>query len=297
MKTAVFSLYLSVLIISGCKAQPKPGFKVSSNNNTLLWQVSGKDLKKPSFLFGTFHLLCKDDINFGSQLKSAIQYVDSVYMELDLDDPSTMISGLLYLNMKNGKTLKDFYTPEEYKKIEDYFNDSLQMPMMMFQKAKPYFLMALLYPKMMKCKTFSGVDEEVMSLAKQNNKQIAGLETMEFQSSIFDSIPYELQARELLKNIDSLDKYRNEFDTLIQAYKSQQLNAMEELMNKSEFGMEKYENLLVNYRNANWVKQLTEIMKNKSVFVAVGAGHLLGEKGLINLLRTEGYVVEPLENK
>ena len=297
MKKIALFPYLAILMASGCTAQPKPVFKVSSDNNTLLWQVTGKDLKKPSFLFGTFHLLCKNDINFSTQLKSAVQYADSIYMELDLDDPSTMMSGLLYLNMKNGKKLKDFYTPEEYKKIEDYFNDSLQMPMIMFQKAKPYFLMALLYPKMMKCKTFSGVDEEIMTLAKQNNKQIIGLETMEFQSSIFDSIPYELQAEELLKNIDSLDKYKNEFDTLMQAYKSQQLNAMEELMGKSEFAMEKYENLLVNYRNVNWVKQLKEIMKNKSAFVAVGAGHLLGEKGLINLLKVEGYVVEPMENK
>lgn len=297
MKPIAFFTCLIILITGGCTAQPKPEFKINASNNTLLWQVSGKDLKKSSFLFGTFHLLCKDDINFSRQLKSAIQYSDSIYMELDLDDPSTMMSGLLYLNMKNGKNLKEFYTPEEYKKIDSYFNDTLHMPFIMFQKAKPYFLVALLYPKMMKCKTFSGVDEEVMKLAKENNKQIIGLETVEFQASVFDSIPYELQARELLKNIDSLDKYKNEFDTLMQAYKSQQLNTMEELMSKSEFGMEKYENILVNYRNTNWVKQLNTIMKNKSVFVAVGAGHLLGEKGLIKLLRAEGYVVKPVENK
>jgi len=286
-----------ILTTIGCTAQQKPAFKINKNNNTLLWQVSGKDLKKPSFLFGTFHLLCKDDINFSPQLKTAIQYADTIYMELDLDDPSTMMGGLLYLTMKNGKSLKDFYTPGEYTKIEKYFNDSLQMPMIMFQKVKPYFLVAMLYPKMMKCKTFSGIEEEVMKLAKQNNKEIKGLETVKFQSSIFDSIPYELQAKELLKNIDSLDKYKNEFDTLMQAYKNQQLNAMEELMNRSEFGMEKYENILVNYRNANWVKQLKVIMKNESVFIAVGAGHLLGEKGLIKLLKAEGYVVEPVENK
>src|SRR4051812_37885012 len=123
MKELMFFPYLFILLASGCKAQPKPAFKVSVSNNTLLWQVSGKDLKKPSFLFGTFHLLCKDDINFSQQLKSAIQYSDTIYMELDMDDPSTMMSGLLYLNMKNGKTLKDFYTPEEYKKIQSFFND------------------------------------------------------------------------------------------------------------------------------------------------------------------------------
>jgi hypothetical protein len=173
MKGLVLFLSTAILISGGCKAQQKPVFKLSGSNNTLLWQVSGIDLKKPSFLFGTFHLLCKEDINFSSQLKSAIEYADSVYMELDLDDPSTIMGGLLFLNMKNGKTLKDYYTPEQYKKIENYFNDSLHMPMMMFQKAKPYLLVALLYPKMMKCKTFSGVEEEIMKLAKQNNKQPA----------------------------------------------------------------------------------------------------------------------------
>jgi len=281
---SIFFVCSFACLLHACNAQQnKISLKKQNNNNTLLWQVSGKDLKKPSFLFGTFHLLCKDDIHFSTQLKAAIQYADNIYMELDLDDPSTMMSGLLYINMKNNKKLKDLYTAEEYAKIDSYFNDSLQMPMIMFQKAKPYFLVALLYPKMMKCKTFSGVDEEVVKLAKQSDKQIAGLETMEFQASIFDSIPYELQAKELLKNIDSLDKYKNEFDTLMQAYKSQQINTIEDLMNKSEFGMEKYENILVNYRNVKWVKQLKTTMKDKSVFVAVGAGHLLGEKGLIKL--------------
>src|SRR5687767_4780321 len=82
--------------------------KMNNDNNTLLWQVSGKDLVKPSYLFGTFHLLCKDDINFSAQLRSAIQYADEIYMELDMDDPSGLLSGLLYMNMKDGKKLKDF---------------------------------------------------------------------------------------------------------------------------------------------------------------------------------------------
>ncbi len=69
------------------------------------------------------------------------------------------------------------------------------------------------------------------------------------------------------------------------------------MVSKSEFGSEKYEDLLLNNRNKNWVKQLKEIMKKQSVFVAVGAGHLVGDFGLINLLKRAGYKVEPLENK
>ncbi len=289
---------LVACLIQVCYAQQNNSLpKKLNNNNTLLWQVSGKDLKKPSYLFGTFHLLCKDDINFSVQLKSAIQYADEIYMELDMDDLSTLMSGLLYMNMKDGKTLKDFYTPDEYKKIEIFFNDTLHMPFAMFQKAKPYFLVALLYPKMMKCKTFSGIEEGLVKLAKENKKEIFGLETMEFQAGVFDSIPYEWQAKELMKNIDSLDKYKNEFDTLMLAYKNQQLDVMEKLITKSEFGMDEFEDVLLNRRNTNWVKKLEAVMKSKSAFVAVGAGHLVGEKGLISLLRKAGYAVEPLINK
>ncbi|MEO6455138.1 MAG: TraB/GumN family protein [Ginsengibacter sp.] len=298
MKGRLFFLFFISLIVTGCKAQQNNQlFKIGGSNNSLLWQISGNGLLKPSFVFGTFHLLCKDDIKFSDQLKSAIQYTDGIYMELDMDDLSTLMSGFLYMNMKNGKVLKDFYTPAEYKRIEQYFNDSLHMPFLMLQKAKPYFLMALLYPKMMKCKTFSGVEDEVMKLAKEYKKEIMGLETMEFQSSIFDSIPYEIQAKELIENIDSLPKYASQFDTMLLAYKNQELSTLENSLNESEFGMEKYKDLLLDGRNINWAKQLHAIMKKKSVFVAVGAGHLAGEKGLLSLLKKEGYKVEPLQNK
>lgn len=283
----------------GCKSQTsKPVVKKNGSNNTLLWQVSGKDLTKPSYLFGTFHLLCKDDIHLSEQLKNSFKSADEIYMELDMDDPSTMLSGILYMSMKDGKKLKDLYTPAEYKKVESYFNDSLHMPMMMLQNMKPYFLVALLYPKMMNCKTASGVEEELIKLAKENKQEIKGLETMQFQASVFDSIPYQWQAKELLKNIDSFSFYKNEFDTMLLQYKNQQMNAMEKSLAKSEFGSdEKYEDILLTKRNLNWVNQLKIIMKKESVFVAVGTGHLVGEKGLINLLRREGYTVEPLLNK
>ena len=295
---SVIIIFSCCIFFSGCKSQTKKIFtKKKNDNNTLLWQVSGKDIKNPSYIFGTFHLLCKDDIKFSEQLKTSLKSSDEVYMEMDMDDPSTMLSGLLYMNMKGDKKLKDLYTEAEYQKVENYFRDSVGIPMMMLQSIKPYFLVAMLYPKMMNCKTASGVEEELVSIAKENKKEIKGLETIQFQSSVFDSIPYEWQAKELLKNIDSFPLYKKEFDTMMLEYKNQQLSAMENLLTKSEFGSDKYEDILVNKRNINWVGQLKNIMKKESVFVAVGAGHLVGEKGLLNLLRKEGYTVEPLMNK
>lgn len=281
----------------GCKAQTDHSFVKQKDDNTLLWRVSGNGLKQPSFLFGTFHLLCKEDIHFSDQLKKAVRMSNEIYMELDMDDPSTMLSGMLYMNMKNGKKLEDLYTPEEYKRVQNYFSDTLKTPIMLLDKAKPYFLVALLYPRMMKCATPAGVEEELMKIAKEDKKDIKGLETMQFQASVFDSIPYEWQAKELLKNIDSFSVYKDEFDQMLRLYKNQQLDSMKEMLNKSEFGSDKYEDLLLTNRNKNWVNQLNKIMKTESVFVAVGAGHLVGDFGLISLLRKAGYKVEPLENK
>jgi len=288
---------LSTVLFMGCNGQQDRSFVKQKNGNTLLWEVTGNGLKKPSFLFGTFHLLCKDDIHFSDQLKKALKQCDEIYMELDMDDPSIMLSGMLYMNMKDGKKLEDLYTPQEYKRLQNYFSDSLKMPIMLLQSAKPYFLVALLYPRMMNCKSPSGVEEELVKIAKEDKKEIKGLETMQFQSSIFDSIPYEWQAKELLKNIDSFSVYKNEFQTMLGYYENQQMDSLKNMLGKSEFGSDKYDDLLLNNRNKNWVKQLKEIMKNESVFVAVGAGHLVGDFGLISLLRQAGYKVEPLENK
>jgi uncharacterized protein len=293
----VIVVMLICFVMAGCHAQQEHTFSKQNNDNTLLWQVSGNGLKHPSFLFGTFHLLCKDDIHFSDQLKEAIKESNEIYMELDMDDPSTLLSGILYMNMKDGKKLSDLYTPEEYKKLQAYFSDSLNTPLMMLQRAKPYFLVALIYPKMMNCQSPAGVEEELLKIAKEDKKEIKGLETMQFQASVFDSIPYEWQAKELLKNIDSFTVYKNEFDEMIHLYKNQYLDSMQTMVGASEFGSDKYEDLLLNDRNKKWVKELNEIMKTESVFVAVGAGHLGGAEGLISLLKKEGYTVEPLVNK
>lgn len=296
MKKVIFYSLLMVFFF-GCKAQKAPTFVQQKNDNTLLWEVSGKGLEKPSFLFGTFHLLCKQDIHFSEQLKKAVNYCDTIYMELDMDDPSTMLGGMLYMNMRGDTTLADLYTDKEYSRLKNYFSDTLKMPLTLLQKAKPYFLVALLYPRMMNCSSPAGVEEELVKLAKEDKKEIQGLETMQFQASVFDSIPYEWQAKELLKNIDSFSVNKEEFEKMLDYYKNQNMDSIKKMLGKSEFGSDKYDDLLLNDRNKKWVTKLDSIMKKESVFVAVGAGHLVGDKGLISLLRKQGYTVEPLENK
>jgi uncharacterized protein len=290
--------FIALLFFYSCTAQPRQATLVTNkDDNTLLWEVSGNGLKQASYLFGTFHLMCKDDIHFSSQLKTALGNADKVYMEMKMDDPAVLLGGLFMMNMEGGKKLSDLYTPGEYTKVKHFFTDSLHTPLTMFQKVKPFFLEAMIYPKMMPCKTISGVEEELMKLAKENKKEIKGLETIQFQTSVFDSIPYQEQAKELLNSIDSMVSYQKYFDTMTHVYQSQQIMAIEAMFSKSEFGMTGHQDILLDDRNKNWVGQLKGIMQKEAVLVAVGAGHLVGSKGLIELLRKEGYAIRPLLNQ
>ena len=280
----------------GCQAQNNKGLTANENNNTLLWEISGKNLKKPSYLFGTFHLMCKEDINFSANLQAAMKAAEEVYFEMDLDDPANTLGALFLMNMKDGTTLKNLYTEEEYARLNDFFKDSLSMPVTMLQKMKPLFLEALLYPKLMDCKNMSGIEQELLLMAQKDKKEIKGFETMAFQASVFDSIPYKTQASSLLKTIDSLEKYKVYFAKMLDVYKTQKLDSIQNLFTDSEYGQAENMDILLTKRNQNWVQQLKEILKSKSTFIAVGAAHLVGDEGLITLLKKEGYTLTPIQN-
>ena len=283
-------------MLQSCQSQPAPKLTSGKTDNTLLWEISGNGLKKPSYLFGTFHMMCKDDIHFSQNLQTALTYAQEVYFEMDLDDAANTLGALMFMNMKDGKTLRDLYTDEEFARLEKYFSDSLRTSLKTFQKMKPSMLEAFLYPKMMPCKNLSGVEQELLKAAAKDKKEIKGFETIAFQASVFDSIPYATQAKSLLNSIDSINQYKLYFDTMVNVYKSQQIDQIEAMFNKPEFGLQEGMEFLLDKRNMDWVNQLKKILPEQNIFMAVGAGHLVGKKGLIELLRKEGYILRPIEN-
>lgn len=294
----LFNLAFLILFITSCKSQSqsyKP-LAYKTDNNSLLWEVSGNGLKTPSYLFGTFHLLCKDDIQFSANLKTAIQNTSFVFMELKMDDPEMLNNSLPFLVMKNNITLKDIASATDYEKLNSFFNDSLHIPLMMMQSVKPFFLEAMLYPKMLSCPTPSGVEEELLKIIKADKKQIRGLETIQFQAGIFDSIPYKDQISELIKSIRQMDSSKAEFQTMVSIYKKQQLDILNDITAKEEGITKQYNQILLVDRNKNWVNILKQQMPVQSVFVAVGAAHLGGASGLLNLLKSQGFKVNPVIN-
>ena len=143
----------------------------------------------------------------------------------------------------------------------------------------------------------SGSEQELLKIAGRERKEIRGFETIAFQASVFDSIPYEAQAKSLLNSVDSINNNKVLFEKMVQVYLSQEIEKIEAMFKDEEFGMKDGLELLLDKRNINWVTQLKTILPKTNIFMAVGAAHLVGEKGLIELLRKDGYTLRPLLNK
>jgi uncharacterized protein len=272
------------------------GPEKQKNNNTLLWEISGNGLTQPSYFFGTMHILCSEDAVISPGLQTVINGVGQVYLEIDMDDMTQILGAFGSLTMTGNKKLSDFYTPEEYQKVKSWFDKNGQIPFAMMERYKPMMLSSMIEAQSMTCPEQDGMETRIMKAAGERKLEIKGLETMAFQAGMLDSIPYEEQAKELLQAIDSVQTQKKMMSVLIREYRMQNLDSIEALTVSEEGGMDKYLDLMLYSRNRNWVAQFPKIAKEKSTLFAVGAGHLPGKNGVLNLLRLAGYTVTPLVN-
>jgi len=266
--------------------------------HTLLWKISGKGITRPSYLFGTMHVLCSKDALLSDSLRSAIKKVDEIWFEIDLSDMAGMFSSLQYMRMSDDKKLSDLLKPDEYARVKQYFTQHASMlPFSMLERFKPMLISGLIEEQELDCETTDGMELTIMKESKTWHKPINGLETAAFQASLFDSIPYEEQAKELVKSIDSTDQNKKMTRQLVDLYNKQDLDGIDELSRKEDPGMSGYMDLLLYGRNRKWAKMLDGMLRKRSMLIAVGAAHLPGKGGVIDLLRKEGYTVQPVENK
>lgn len=275
--------------------------KSKSDFNTLLWQISGNGLQRPSYLFGTIHMICSDDAVLSDSLKDAIKNSDAVYFEVDMDNLFEMLGVVRKMKMRNDTTLAELLNQEDYEKVKKYFEDKgTLLPFSILETYKPLIAASMLMESSTECQSPEAMEEVIMKEAKRYNKTVKGLETMAYQMSIFDTIPYKMQALQLVKYIDDADKGQTdnkEYDELLKAYKDQDLSKLEQLTKTTDMGIANFADILLYNRNQNWVEKLKMILKDNPVLVAVGAGHLPGDRGVISLLRKAGYTVKPVPNK
>jgi len=280
--------FLCLTLSTGMVVKARPPLE-----KTLLWQITGPGISAPSYLFGTIHLMCPGDIVIPDVLISKFNSTRQLYLELDLDDPSVMLKTMQHIQMKNDTTLKQLLSPAQYDSLLLHFKQLTGMPLEIMSSMKPELIETLMYPALLGCDGAEAWEQKFMQMAKANNIEVKGLETVEDQLQIFDAIPYKTQAEELAATFNNIDSVKQNFNAMVELYKQRDLEGLHAMIyNDEEFSQ--YDDLLLKNRNEKWIPKIIEEAKLAPTFFAVGAAHLGGDNGLIELLKQKGYSLQPV---
>jgi uncharacterized protein YbaP (TraB family) len=292
----ITTVIVSFLATLGFTQTALPQSTPAPTTGSLLYEITRKDLAKPSYIFGTIHAICPADMVPVEGLTPYVDKTDQMLMEIDMDDPVEMGSMTQGIVIPGGKTLKDYLTPEQFAKVDEFTKEMLGYSAENVKSIKPTFLtvMAIASPKALGC-TPSVYDMLLMQTAMGKKKPIVGLETVASQVKVIDSKPIEKQAKELYDLAVDPQKSVKEFKALTAAYKLQDAEKLFERSIETSTGDKEFQAKLLDERNNSWIPKIESAIKEKTTFIAVGAGHLGGKAGVINLLRAKGYDVKPVK--
>lgn len=226
------------------------------------------------------------------RILSALQSSKKIVLELNMSDP------MLAQDMQQNSINKDFYNiqndfePEAKEALDEFLSSNYGMGLAQMGIMKPFILSTMVLMKQLPCETPDSYELFFTSKSQEWKIPMEGLESAAYQISIFDRIPMERQLADLSKMILT-DATEKEFQGMIEAYLAEDLNKLQEMIQADGLTGE-YGEILLNERNRNWIPKIEEFIKAETTFIAVGAGHLPSDQGVIQLLRNAGYTVEPV---
>jgi hypothetical protein len=266
-------------------------FSQSSKEESLLWRITGDKISEPSYLFGTIHIICKDDIKINAAEAKAFSEAKKIYLELDLDSPELIEE--MQASTRSKTHLKNHISAKGYDEIDDFFSHQLGYSMEAVSMVKPYYLLSYTYKPSIGCENPISIEELLVSEAGFQKKEILGLETLKQQTEVFDNLNARKQARLLLRQVRRRHLIRDTYSEILDLYQHGSISLLNKKIVNSP--SRRLNRKLLRKRNQAWIDNLTEVLPNQSNFIAVGAAHLGGRKGLVNQLRKDGYTVEAVK--
>lgn len=268
-----------------------------SFSQSLLWKVTGNDLKQPSYLYGSIHIQDARVFAFDSTIVlGTLQQCDAFAMEVLLDevDPKALRSSQL---MKKGKLLSKMMKPADFAKLDSVCKVKLGASAYFINTIKPFFVSAALQQADMAKDQEEALDLYFLKKARSSGKKCYGVEQYQDQIAAIDAISLKEQIKILVESLDEQeDTTQSEFETMVEAYLSYDFDKMLEL-STDESLPKKFNKVFLIDRNVGMADHFIEIARNESLFCVIGAAHLAGEKGVPSLLRKKGYTVEPIPFK
>lgn len=277
----------------------------------LLYKISGHGLKSPSYIVGTYHLANVSFVDSIPGIRQAMEATQQTYGELVMNEllsPDSLQLMEKAMLLPEGMTIDKLLSADEMGRLNAFLKDILgtdltnpalaqQMGKMTPSALNTVLSMFSFIKKTGNIDLQNSFDDYFQKQAHANGKGVGGLETLDFQIRVlFKRQTLERQKQLLMCQVDNAAFMDEMSANVVRAFYAQDLDALEEAMNaklnNSCDSSPEEENALINDRNADWITKMPALMAQKPTLFAVGAGHLPGEKGVLNLLRQAGYVVE-----
>ncbi|MEX0811803.1 MAG: TraB/GumN family protein [Chitinophagales bacterium] len=262
--------------------------------NALIWEISHPDIEHKSYLMGTIHIADARVLEFFETYKAeTFDHAETVALEIEMD--GNVFENIFQLMVPEASyNMKAHLSEADYQQLSEWLKKKHGMKLSRFERIKPIFFYFLINDFGPGADNQMFLDEYIYHLAEENDKKRVGLEDVSEQIAAFDSIPYSDQFELLLSSLDQRRGEKRAYNKLLKAYTKQNLNKLEKLMVKEMPDI--FYEMLIDRRNENMTAAMLPILKESASFIAVGAGHLPGENGLIKLLRKEGYILKPVSN-
>jgi len=263
----------------------------SNSQAQLLWEVSGNGLKQTSFLYGTLHVAPKNEFYLNPKVNETLKQCDVLALEVVVKLKDAMAIAPMMV-LENGKTIEDYMSPEDFARFKAYCLNTVKMKEKRFNRylrLKPFWITSdLLVQQLGKIKA---VEKELEKLAKKNKVSVVGLESISFQMETINGMSIDDGFKQMMRDLgNELTEYRR----LLAEYQKENLGALLDMVQKSEVDTPGFTELFLNIRNRNWIPVIEEMIREKRAFIAVGAAHLPGEEGVVQLLKNQGYEVAPV---
>lgn len=272
-------------------------FSQNIQEKSLLWEISGNGLNQNSYLYGTMHIMCSGDVEMTPKIKNAFDKTQTVLLEIDMDDSSIMMKMMQASLSQDGKTVSEKLGAELSAKVDTILRKNSPMTLQMINSLNLPTLSMQIGMFALDCELDLGYDMLFLQEAKAKNKEIEGLESVDSQIQLLLSQP-DSESRQAIEYIvNNFEEVKTEMNKMVSTYKSQDVQGLYD-MTKANFTDPKYPqgNLeeFLDKRNIAWIPAIEKSIQVKPVFIAVGAAHLAGENGVINLLKKSGYTVKAI---
>lgn len=290
------ALGIAYLVSMSAGSAQEPG---AAGGRSMLWRVESEG--RSLYILGSVHMLPKSAYPLAPAIEQAFEESDRIAFELNLDSATNMGNAFALVQRgtyQDGRTLRSSISPETYKLLQQRLKKS-GIPSVMFDRLEPWMVAMMLSAIDMQNSGYEnryGIDMYFHDKAKKAGKEVVGLETIDFQVDLFDKLPEEAQEEYLKQTLEmSSDSANGVVDSMVDAWKAGDTDLLEKIAGGSMSGNDELYKGMLYDRNHNWVPLIEGFLQSGDRYlVVVGALHLVGDDGVIELLRNKGYSVEQL---